>query len=127
MLHTEGDSRKVKQAYRILKDEVVARATVIITTVYVAKSESYAKFGSMRQSLFYFLDEAPTVAEASALIPLACAEWSPKVVMMLLFGDVKQLRPFVYGNYFNPCFSQLELSLHKRLVDIGYIEHVFRE
>ena len=42
---SKDDRRKVKQAYRVCRDEVIAQTPILIATVYAAAPRDYAHFG----------------------------------------------------------------------------------
>ena len=80
------------------------------------------------KGFWYILHEAPTVPEASALIPLAVPQWSKQIIATLIFGDLAQLPLLVpSNNHFNVFLAQLSMSLHKRLVTLGLREYAFTE
>lgn len=128
-----GDEEKeyLFQCYKFLREEVITEATVILCTNVIAGNPELCYNFAFKKDVWVFQDEAQSMTEAAALIPLGLnnpsdpSESTRKVVMHFLSGDLKQLPPFSMCrtgrfNTVNEFGPQRNISLMERKLNSSY-------
>ena len=129
---TDDEKRVFDYAWAECRCWVVQRARIVITTCSNAGNPE-VRYNFAKDELDkVWLEgiDAHAIPEASILIPLALCwnSFGRKIVSIVLYGDLKQPGPFVFGGdgtsgsrkACNPFAAQLHWSLFKRLCQAGF-------
>ena len=119
------------KAYQLVYAQVIREARVVVSTVVNCQEGNFRKnFASgADDKVFIEFDEAGTIHEAGALIPLAkCfVDFGGKIVSIGFYGDLKQLGPVSLGSSgqngaagYNEFGAQVRKSLFVRLIECGF-------
>jgi hypothetical protein len=117
MFLTTEEQSVVGRELQGLYEEVLRKARVVVTTHHAARS---AKFRRAFRPTLLVMDDTARTREITTVGTMVCF---PDVVLMMLVGDPRQLRPFTLfePQIQLPFHSQLQVSLLERIVDSGKV------